>query len=106
MLHAVLAYEWNPEQEIIRVYDPNYNDAERIIDMEQGSYTSLDITYHAICFPEVLDKNSALERKMEQLYHTYVASALKTASARGWQDAVAGSVRRSKPERNSRGPTR
>lgn len=106
VLHAVLAYEWNPEQEIIRVYDPNYNNAERVIDMEQGSYTSLDITYQAICFPEVLDTNSGLVKKMEILYQLYVASATNTAWARASQEPAAGPVRGSKPERNPRGPTR
>jgi hypothetical protein len=106
VLHAVLAYEWSPEQEVIRVYDPNYSNAERVIDMEQGNYTSLDITYHAICFPEVLDANSGLVKKMESLYRVYVQSPTNIAWARGWQEPAAGPVRGSKPERNPRGPTR
>jgi thioredoxin-related protein len=52
VLHAVLAYEWISERNLLKVYDPNYNLQERFIDLEKGQYTSLDITYHAICFPE------------------------------------------------------
>jgi hypothetical protein len=67
VLHAVLAYDWIPEKNTLRVYDPNYNNQERFIDLDKKEYTSLDIKYHAICFPEVLDDHEALVRKMETL---------------------------------------
>lgn len=70
VLHAVLAYAWLPESETIKVYDPNYCDSERFIDMERGEYTSLDITYDAFCFPEVLHDHPALVKKMESLYRS------------------------------------
>ena len=73
VLHAVLAYQWMPEQKLIKIYDPNYQNDERYIDLENRQYTSLDITYNAICFPEVLDENPALIRKMESLYYIHVA---------------------------------
>jgi len=72
VLHAVLAYRWLPEQKLLKVYDPNYNCEERFIDLERGDYTSLDITYHSICFPEVLQDHESLVRKMQDLYTTCV----------------------------------
>ena len=72
VLHAVLAYNWVPELRFLRIYDPNYNGQERVIDLERGEYTSLDITYHAICFPEVFNKHGGLVSKMESLYHAYL----------------------------------
>lgn len=71
VLHAVLAYEWIPEQQTLKVYDPNYPDQERLIDLERREYTSLDITYHAICFPEVLQTHEGLVKKMRALYERY-----------------------------------
>ena len=73
VLHAVLAYQWLPEQKLLKIYDPNYQNNERFIDLENRQYTSLDITYNAICFPEVLDEHPALIRKMESLYGAHVA---------------------------------
>lgn len=72
VLHAVLAYEWIPEQSILKVYDPNYPGTERFIDLDRQEYTSLDITYHAICFPEVLHNHAGLIKKMKSLAATYV----------------------------------
>lgn len=68
VLHAVLAYGWLPEKNLLQVYDPNYNNQERAIDLDKKEYTSLDITYHAICFPEVLDDHEALVKRMETLF--------------------------------------
>ena len=76
VLHAVLAWDWIPERNIVRVYDPNYCDEERYIDLNAKQYTSLDITYSAICFPEVLDDHKALVRKMEALYNQHVVKLL------------------------------
>ena len=45
---------------------------ERYIDLERKEYESLDITYNAICFPEVLHNHSGLVTRMERLYRTYV----------------------------------
>jgi hypothetical protein len=73
VLHAVLAYEWLPERNLLKVYDPNYCNEERYIDLERGKYTSLNITYHAICFPEVLHDNPLLVGKMQTLFHRYLA---------------------------------
>jgi hypothetical protein len=67
VLHAVLAFAWVPEKHIIKVYDPNYCNQERSIDLERKEYTSLDITYNALCFPEVLHNNPGLVKKMESL---------------------------------------
>jgi len=72
VLHAVLAYEWLPERNVVKVYDPNYTRDERFIDLDKKWYTSLDITYNAICFPEVLNAHPALVRRMEYLYSRYV----------------------------------
>ncbi len=68
VLHAILAYEWLPEEKVLKVYDPNYGEQERLLDMAGRQYKSLDITYKAICFPEVLDGNEALTKRMELLY--------------------------------------
>jgi hypothetical protein len=76
VLHAVLAWDWIPERNVIRVYDPNYCNEERYIDLNSKEYTSLDITYSAICFPEVLDDHAALVSKMEALYSRYAAKLL------------------------------
>jgi len=106
ILHAVLAYEWVPERRAVKVYDPNYINEERSIDIDSGKYTSLDITYNAICFPEVLNNHEALVKKMQSLY----ASAnprRRTASAQGFRGPVAGiGDPRSKAETNRRGDTR
>jgi len=80
VLHAVLAYEWLPAQKLLKVYDPNYNCEERFIDLERGEYTSLDITYHSICFPEVLQDHEFLVRKMQALY---ASCAIRTPSNAG-----------------------
>ncbi len=74
VLHAVLAYQWLPERNLLKVYDPNYCNEVRYLDLERGEYTSLNITYHAICFPEVLHNNRSLVRKMQSLFHRYLAS--------------------------------
>ena len=73
VLHAVLAYEWLPEQNVIKVYDPNYSKEERFIDLEKRRYTSLDITYNSICFPEVLNSHQGLVKRMEKLYTYHVS---------------------------------
>lgn len=73
VLHAVLAYGWIPEQKSLKIYDPNYTKQERYINLEIGKYKSLDITYSAICFPEVLQRNDALVRKMENLYAMHMS---------------------------------
>jgi hypothetical protein len=89
ILHAVLAYEYVPDQNVIKVYDPNYTSEERIIDLERKEYMSLDITYNAICFPEVLHHNPALVRKMEGLYGRYIERKLPATMAT-WRRAAAG----------------
>jgi hypothetical protein len=66
-LHAVLAYGWIPEKNMLRVYDPNYCNEERLIDLSRRKYSSLDVTYHAICFPEGLQDHTALTQRMEAL---------------------------------------
>jgi hypothetical protein len=107
ILHAVLAYEWVPEKQVLKVYDPNYSNEERLIDLETGRYTSLDITYNAICFPEVLNNHQELVRKMETLYASLGQRKRNTAggSWRGEQTAIArGPVL--KPETYSRGQAR
>lgn len=68
VLHAVLAYAWLPERNLVKVYDPNYIHEERYLELDKTSYTSLDITYHAICFPEALEYHPGLQTKMEYLY--------------------------------------
>lgn len=73
VLHAVLAYEWLPERNVLKVYDPNYTKEERFIDLDKKWYTSLDITYNAICFPEVLNSHPALVRQMQHLYSRYAS---------------------------------
>jgi hypothetical protein len=72
ILHAVLAYGCSPGKRIIRVYDPNYADEEREIDLSEREYTSLDITYTEICFPDVLNDHSDLVRKMQGLYNACI----------------------------------
>lgn len=83
ILHAVLAYAWLPEKNMLRVYDPNYRNAERFIDLDRKEYTSLDVTYHAICFPEVLHDHEGLLTKMETLYSQLVARKPDLASRAG-----------------------
>lgn len=68
VLHAVLAYAWIPEGNILKIYDPNYIHEERYLELDKQAYTSLDITYHAICFPEALEYHPGLLTKMEYLY--------------------------------------
>lgn len=68
VLHAVLAYAWIPDRNILKIYDPNYIHEERYLELDKNTYTSLDITYHAICFPEVLEYHPGLITKMEYLY--------------------------------------
>ena len=89
ILHAVLAYEWIPERRLIKVYDPNYINEERFINIDSGRYTSLDITYNAICFPEVLNNHRALVRKMASLYASAVTAHRRTASAQLTRGPVA-----------------
>jgi hypothetical protein len=74
VLHAVLAFSWLPEKNLLKVYDPNYTSEERHIDLGSSGYTSLDITYHAICFPEVLEYNEGLVRKIEYLYSAFAST--------------------------------
>lgn len=77
VLHAVLAYAWVPEQNLIKVYDPNYCNSERFIDLDRKEYTSLDITYNAICFPEVFHNHAALVNKMKQLHESFASARPK-----------------------------
>jgi len=71
-LHAVLAYGWIAERNMLKVYDPNYRNEERLIDLSRRQYTSLDVTYHAICFPEGLQDHEALTQRMEALCQGHV----------------------------------
>jgi len=106
ILHAVLAYEWIPERRLIKVYDPNYINEERYVDIDSGRYTSLDITYNAICFPEVLNNHAALLNKMASLY-TAATVGRRTASAQPVRGPVSGtsSGPRSKAEAYGGGNT-
>jgi hypothetical protein len=106
VLHAVLAYAWVPELKLLKIYDPNYNGTERTLDLERGNYTSLDITYHAICFPEVFNNNAGLARKMEGLYNSQLEKRMATAPIPWRRAASTAPDQRSKAERYSRGPTR
>ncbi len=106
VLHAVLAYNWVPELQLLKIYDPNYNGQERVIDLERGEYTSLDITYHAICFPEVFHNHGGLVSKMENLYQAYLEKRMATAPIPWRRAASTAADRASKTERYSRGPTR
>ena len=106
VLHAVLAYEWHPQQHILKIYDPNYCNEERLLDLERQEYTSLDITYDAICFPEVLHNHNALVRKMQSLYAFHVEPRV-AALAKNWRRAAFNpSQPVLKREGYSRGPTR
>jgi hypothetical protein len=106
VLHAVLAYEWHPEQHLLKIYDPNYCNEERFLDLERQEYTSLDINYNAICFPEVLNDHTALVRKMESLYAFHVEPRV-AALAKTWRRAAFNPGQPIlKRERNPRGPTR
>jgi hypothetical protein len=104
ILHAVLAYEWIPERRVVKVYDPNYINEERYIDIDSGRYTSLDITYNAICFPEVLNNHVALVQKMANLYAQ--VAGRRTASVQAWRGTVSRTIGpRSKAEAYSAGNT-
>ncbi len=74
VLHAVLAFSWLPEKNLLKVYDPNYTSEERYIDLGSSGYTSLDITYQAICFPEVLEYNEGLTKKIQYLYSAFAST--------------------------------
>ncbi len=106
VLHAVLAYAWVPELRLLKIYDPNYNGQERVIDLERGEYTSLDITYHAICFPEIFHNHSGLTAKMESLYQAYTEKRMAAAPIPWRRAASTAADHASKTERYSRGPTR
>ncbi len=71
VLHAVLAHEWIPDRNWLKVYDPNYPGRNRILSLDDRKYTSLDITYNEICFPEALENNRALVAKMQNLFSLY-----------------------------------
>jgi hypothetical protein len=89
VLHAVLAFQWIPERNMARVYDPNYLNEERFLDLSRKQYTSLDITYTAICFPEVLNNHHALWRKMERLYRVHTApKAAATVQTAGFRTST------------------
>jgi len=106
VLHAVLAYEWHPQEHILKIYDPNYCNEERFLDLERREYTSLDITYNAICFPEVLHNHNALVRKMQSLYAFHVEPRV-AALAKNWRRAAFNPGQPVlKREGNPRGPTR
>lgn len=79
VLHAVLAYAWLPDGNILKIYDPNYINEERYLELDKQTYTSLDITYHAICFPEALEYHPGLLTKMEYL-NAYHSSARRTSA--------------------------
>jgi hypothetical protein len=102
ILHAVLGYEFCPTKNVIKIYDPNYTNEERVLDIDKGEYVSLDINYNAICFPEVLHHNDALVKKMESLYAFHVERK-QPAPELDWRRAAAGP---SKPERYPKSPTR
>ncbi|HMK37055.1 MAG TPA: hypothetical protein VK463_18415 [Desulfomonilaceae bacterium] len=106
VLHAVLAYEYAPERNYIKIYDPNYINQERCVDLERREYTSLDITYNAICFPEVLQQEPSLVNKMESLYAAHLEQHKKYASVAWRGTAASPADDSSKRERYSRGPTR
>jgi hypothetical protein len=106
ILHAVLAYGYLPDQNLVKIYDPNYLNDERLIDLERREYTSLDITYTAICFPEALQSNANLIRKMENLYASHVENKHPGVVMTNWSGAASGhAAGASKRERNSRGPS-
>ncbi|MBI5251854.1 MAG: hypothetical protein HY912_20370 [Desulfomonile tiedjei] len=106
VLHAVLAYEWLPEPNKLKIYDPNYLNQERLLDLKKGAYSSLDITYNAICFPEVLNDHQELVKKMQVLYAQHVESKLARQDV-SWRKAAAtpadGPLKR---EGYTRGPTK
>lgn len=107
ILHAVLAYEYCADQHFIKIYDPNYINDERAIDLEVKEYTSLDVTYNAICFPKVLHHNSSLVRKMESLYSQHIEKKAPAVLA-NWRGPAASpsESRHLKREGNTRGPTK
>jgi hypothetical protein len=82
VLHAVLAYVWLPDSNSLMVYDPNYCNRERVIELDKGEYTSLDVTYHAFCFPEVLHQHAGLVKKMETLCATCLGPGAASGSKR------------------------
>jgi hypothetical protein len=106
VLHAVLAYEWLPEPNKLKIYDPNYVNQVRLLDLNKGSYTSLDITYHAICFPDVLNDHVELVRKMQGLYAQHVEPKLARQGVSWRKAAATPSERPLKSEGHSRGPTK
>lgn len=106
VLHAVLAYEWVPEKNLIKIYDPNYLNRERHIDLSKSTYTSLDITYHAICFPDVLNDHPDLTKKITTLYAQLVESRLARNPAAWRKAAATPSDGASKREGHARGPTK
>lgn len=107
ILHAVLAYEYLPHNNSIKIYDPNYINQERSIDLERREYTSLDITYNAICFPEVFHSHPSLVQKMESLYAVHVAQRNTAPTNVAWRGPAASpEYGSSKREGYSRGPTR
>jgi len=103
VLHAVLAYAWVPEQNLIKVYDPNYCNCERVIDLERKEYTSLDITYNAICFPEVFHNHAALVNKMRQLHENF---AVRASGTRPRGPVVAVKQRLTRVQSDSKVPSR
>ncbi len=106
VLHAVLAYEYNAEQNIVKVYDPNYMSEERVIDLDHKQYVSLDVTYNAICFPEVLHHHTGLIRKMESLYARHFEHKAP-ATMVSWRGAATSpSGKRLKSETDSSGPAK
>lgn len=104
VLHAVLAYAWFPRQRMLKVYDPNYSTEERFIDLERNQYTSLDITYNAICFPEVLQTHKGLIRKMENLFSYHIQQQRTASAKRRAERQARGTLRtvRLERERNTR----
>lgn len=99
VLHAVLAYEWIADQSLLKIYDPNYPNSERFIDLERQEYTSLDITYHAICFPEVLHDHAGLLNKMQTLFRSYVEKkiAARASGTAVHEQLTENNFRRSSP---------
>ncbi len=108
ILHAVLAYDYLPEHSLVKIYDPNYINQERVLDLERKEYTSLDVTYNAVCFPEVLQQHPGLMRKMETLYAYHVERRAPAVMAT-WRGPAASAAARhgsSKQEQHPRGPTK
>jgi hypothetical protein len=106
VLHAVLAYEWNPDSNKVKIYDPNYLNQVRVLDLKKGSYTSLDITYQAICFPEILNDHQQLVNKMQSLYAQLVEPKLAQQGLAWRKAAATPSDGQLKREGHTRGPTK